>query len=340
MIIVMTSGATEEDIARVVERLGDRGYGHHISRGVERTVIGAVGAPDGEKQEIAEQLSRLPMVERVVPILRPYKLVSREHQPEPVVVKVGPAEFGGVKIGVIAGPCAVESEEQLLEAAQAVKAAGAVALRGGAYKPRTSPYSFQGLGEEGLELLAKARQLTGLPVVTEVMDPRQVETVADYADALQIGARNMQNYDLLREVGQLGKPVVLKRGFSATVQEWLRAAEYIAASGNLDIILCERGIRTFETETRFTLDLGGMAAAKQETYLPIIADPSHSMGTYRLVLPMALAAIAAGADGLIIEVHPHPDQALSDGPQSLTITGFARLMEQVRAVAAAIGRQV
>ena len=340
MIIVMTSGATEEDIARVVERLGDRGYGHHISRGVERTVIGAVGAPDGEKQEIAEQLSRLPMVERVVPILRPYKLVSREHQPEPVVVKEGPAEFGGVKIGVIAGPCAVESEKQLLEAAQAVKAAGATALRGGAYKPRTSPYSFQGLGKEGLELLAKARQLTGLPVVTEVMDPRQVETVADYADALQIGARNMQNYDLLREVGQLGKPVVLKRGFSATVQEWLRAAEYIAASGNLDIILCERGIRTFETETRFTLDLGGMAAAKQETYLPIIADPSHSMGTYRLVLPMALAAIAAGADGLIIEVHPHPDQALSDGPQSLTPASFARLMEQVRAVAVAIGRQV
>lgn len=339
MIIVMQGGAGDGDIARVIERLEERGYGHHISRGVERTVIGAVGTPEGEKQQIAEQLSRLPMVERVVPILKPYKLVSREHQPEPVVVKVGAAQFGGSHISVIAGPCAVESEEQLLEAAQAVKAAGAAALRGGAYKPRTSPYSFQGLGEEGLNLLAQARELTGLPVVTEIMDPRQTETMAGRADALQIGARNMQNYDLLREVGQAGLPVVLKRGFAATIQEWLRAAEYIAASGNLDIILCERGIRTFETETRFTMDLGGMAAAKQETYLPIIADPSHAMGSHRLVLPMALAAVAAGADGLMIEVHPHPDQALSDGPQSLTPASFSRLMEQVRAVAAAVGRQ-
>lgn len=340
MIIVMQPGAGDDDIARVIERLEERGYGHHISRGVERAVIGAVGAPDGEKQQIAEQLLRLPMVERVVPILKPYKMVSREYQPEPVVVKVGPAQFGGDRVSVIAGPCAVESEEQLREAAQAVKAAGAVVLRGGAYKPRTSPYAFQGLGEEGLELLVGARELTGLPIVTEVMDPRQVELMAGRMDALQIGARNMQNYDLLREVGQAGLPVVLKRGFAATVQEWLRAAEYIAASGNLDIILCERGIRTFETETRFTLDLGGMAAAKQETYLPIIADPSHSMGTHRLVLPMALAAVAAGADGLMIEVHPHPDQALSDGPQSLTPASFAKLMQQVRTVAAAIGRQV
>ena len=339
MIIVMQRGAGDSDIARIIERLEEHGYGHHISRGVERTIIGAVGAPEGEKQQIAEQLSRLPMVERVVPILKPYKMVSREYQPETVVVKVGSAQFGGSQIAVIAGPCAVESEEQLLEAAQAVKAAGAVALRGGAYKPRTSPYSFQGLGEEGLDLLAKARELTGLPVVTEIMDPRQVELMAGRMDALQIGARSMQNYDLLREVGQAGLPVVLKRGFAAMVQEWLRAAEYIATSGNLDIILCERGIRTFETETRFTLDLGGMVAAKQETYLPIIADPSHAMGTHRLVLPMALAAIAAGADGLMIEVHPHPDQALSDGPQSLTPASFERLMEQVRSVAAVVRRQ-
>ncbi len=340
MIIIMQPGVSDDDIARVIERLEERGYGHHISRGVERTVIGAVGAPEGEKQQVAEQLSRLPMVERVVPILKPYKLVSREYQPEPVTVKVGPAQFGGKQVSVIAGPCAVESEEQLMEAAQAVKAAGATALRGGAYKPRTSPYSFQGLGEAGLELLAQARDLTALPIVSEVMDPRQVEVMAGWVDALQIGTRNMQNYDLLREVGQVGMPVVLKRGFAATIQEWLRAAEYIAASGNLDIILCERGIRTFETETRFTLDLGGMAAAKQETYLPIIVDPSHSMGIHRLVGPMALAAVAAGADGLMIEVHPHPDQALSDGPQSLTPTSFEKLMQQVRTVALAVGREI
>ncbi len=340
MIIVMTSGAAEEDIARVIERLEQGGYGHHISRGVERTVIGAVGAPEAEKEQLADQLSRLPMVDRVVPILKPYKLVSREYHPETGVVKVGPAHFGGEKIAVIAGPCAVESEEQVLEAAQVVKAAGAVALRGGAYKPRTSPYSFQGLGEEGLDLLAKARELTGLPVISEVMAPRQIEAMIDRVDALQVGARNMHNYELLREVGQTGMPILLKRGFAATVQEWLRAAEYIAASGNLDIIMCERGVRTFETETRFTFDLAGMAAAKQETYLPIIADPSHATGDYRLVVPMALAAVAAGADGLMIEVHPHPDQALSDGPQSLTPASFKRLMDQVRTVAAAVGREM
>ncbi len=340
MIIVMTSGAAEEDIARVIERLEQGGYGHHISQGVERTVIGAVGAPEAEKEQLADQLSRLPMVERVVPILKPYKLVSREYHRETGVVKVGPARFGGEKMAVIAGPCAVESEQQLLEAAQVVKAAGAVALRGGAYKPRTSPYSFQGLGEEGLDLLAKARELTGLPVISEVMAPRQIEAMIDRVDALQVGARNMHNYELLREVGQAGMPILLKRGFAATVQEWLRAAEYIAASGNLDIIMCERGVRTFETETRFTFDLAGMAAAKQETYLPIIADPSHATGDYRLVEPMALAAVAAGADGLMIEVHPHPDQALSDGPQSLTPASFKRLMDQVRTVAAAMGREM
>ncbi len=339
MIIVMGPEATEEDIQRVSDKLKEWGYDSHISRGVERTLIGAVGAPEGEKESIAEQLSRFPNVDRVVPILKSYKLVSRESQAQTTQVKVGDVEFGSSQIGVIAGPCAVESEEQILEAARAVKAAGACALRGGVYKPRTSPYSFQGLGEKGLELMLAAREETGLPIVTEVMDPRQVELLAA-ADVLQVGARNMQNYDLLRAVGQTDKPVLLKRGFAATVQDWLRAAEYIAAAGNLRVIMCERGIRSFETQTRFTLDLGGMAAAQLETHLPVIADPSHSMGMHELVPQMALAAIAAGADGLIVEVHPHPDQALSDGPQSLTPASFHRLMNDLRAVAQAIGKEL
>ncbi len=339
MIIVMGPEATEEDIQRVSDKLKEWGYDSHISRGVERTLIGAVGAPEGEKESIAEQLSRFPNVDRVVPILKPYKLVSRESQAQTTQVRLGEVEFGSRQVGVIAGPCAVESEEQILEAARAVKAAGACALRGGVYKPRTSPYSFQGLGEEGLELMVAAREETGLPIVTEVMDPRQVELLAE-ADVLQVGARNMQNYDLLRAVGQTDKPVLLKRGFAATVQDWLRAAEYIAAAGNLRVIMCERGIRSFETQTRFTLDLGGMAAAQRETHLPIIADPSHSMGMHELVPQMALAAIAAGADGLLVEVHPHPDQALSDGPQSLTPASFQRLMTDLRAVAQAIGKEL
>ncbi|MBC7288151.1 MAG: 3-deoxy-7-phosphoheptulonate synthase [Armatimonadetes bacterium] len=340
MIIVMKSTATDEDIQRVVARLSERGYGHNISRGVERIVIGAIGAPDGEKAALAEQLSRLPNVEKVVPILRPYKLVSREYHPETSPVRVGDFEFGRAEVGVIAGPCSIESREQLLEAAMAVKEAGAVALRGGAFKPRTSPYSFQGLKEEGLKLLAEAREATGLPVVTEVTDLRQVELVAEYADCIQIGARNMQNYDLLVEVGRAGKPVLLKRGFAATVQEWLQAAEYIADAGNLQIILCERGIRTFETSTRFTLDLGGAVYAKQETHLPIIADPSHATGMHTLVDAASLAAIAAGLDGLIVEVHPRPEEALSDGPQSLKPDRFRMLMEQLAAVARAVGREL
>ncbi len=337
MIIVMGPQAQEEDIQRVSDKLKEWGYDSHISRGVERTLIGAVGAPEGEKESIAEQLSRFSGVDHVVPILKPYKLVSRESQAQTTRVKVGEVEFGSGQVGVIAGPCAVESEEQILEAARAVKAAGACALRGGVYKPRTSPYSFQGLGPEGLKLMVAAREETGLPIVTEVMNTQQIDLLAE-ADVLQVGARNMQHYDLLRAVGQTDKPVLLKRGFAATVQDWLRAAEYIAAAGNLRIIMCERGIRTFETQTRFTLDLGGMAAAQLETHLPVIADPSHSMGTHELVPQMALAAIAAGADGLIIEVHPHPDQALSDGPQSLTPARFQRLMTDLRAVAQAIGK--
>jgi 3-deoxy-7-phosphoheptulonate synthase len=340
MIIVMAPGATDDDIARVVERLQARGYGHHISKGVERTIIGAIGAADTEKQSLAEQLSRLPNVERVVPILRPYKMVSREHHPGTTPVAVGDFCFGRTRIGVIAGPCAVESRDQLLQSAWAVKEAGAVALRGGAFKPRTSPYSFHGLAEKGLQYLAEARAETGLPVVTEVMDLRDVDMVAEYADCLQIGTRNMHNYDLLREVGRTSKPVLLKRGFAATVEEWLQAAEYVATAGNLQIILCERGIRTFETALRFTLDLSGAAYAKQETHLPVIVDPSHATGTHKLVDAMALAALAAGLDGLEIEVHPHPDRALSDGPQSLTPRRFASLMKQLRTVAEAVGREM
>lgn len=340
MIIVMSPDATEEDIQRVVERLADRGYGHHISRGVERTIIGAIGAPEGEKQQLADQLGRLPGVERVVPILKPYKLVSREHHPETTPVRIGDFEFGRARVGVIAGPCSVESAQQLLETADAVKRAGAVALRGGAFKPRTSPYSFQGLGEEGLELLAEARRRTGLPVVTEVMDLRHIESVVEYADCLQIGTRNMHNYDLLREVGRTQKPVLLKRGFAATIEEWLQAAEYVAIEGNLQLILCERGIRTFDTATRFTYDLAGAVYAKQQTYLPVIADPSHATGSHKLVDAMAMAAIAAGLDGLMIEVHPHPDRALSDGPQSLTPRRFDALMEKLKPLAQAVGREL
>ncbi len=340
MIIVMAPGAKQEEIDYVLSRLGERGYQHHISRGVERTLIGAIGAHEGEKEALAEQLMLLPGVDRVVPILRPYKLVSQEHAVEPSVVRIGGVPFGRKHVAVISGPCAVENEKQMLEAAVAAKRAGAAVLRGGAYKPRTSPYAFQGLGEAGLEMLAAAREATGLPFLTEIMDVRQVEAVEAVADGIQVGARNMQNYDLLREVGAAKKPVVLKRGFAATVQEWLRAAEYVAAAGNLDVILCERGIRTFETETRFTFDLAGMAAAKLETHLPIIADPSHATGNHKLVPPMALAALAGGADGLMVEMHPHPDRALSDGPQSLTPKRLLGLMDQVRNLCLALGLEL
>jgi len=340
MIIVMAPGATEDDIQRIIQRLDDRGFGHHLSRGVERTIIGAIGARESEKHALAEQLSRLPGVERVVPIVRPYKMVSREHHAATTPVQVGDFVFGREKVGVIAGPCSVENRDQILQSARAVKEAGAIALRGGAFKPRTSPYSFRGLEKEGLELLAEAREETGLPIVTEVMDLRDVELVAEYADCLQIGTRNMHNYDLLREVGKTNKPVLLKRGFAATVEEWLQAAEYVAIEGNLQVILCERGIRTYETSLRFTFDLSGAVYAKQETHLPVIADPSHATGTHKLIDPLALAAIAAGLDGLEIEVHPHPDRALSDGPQSLTPRRFSALMQRLAEVARAVGREL
>lgn len=340
MIIVMRPGATEAEVRDIIKRLEARGYGHHLSAGVERTIIGAIGANEREKQQVSEQLMGLPGVERVVTILKPYKMVSRDHHPEGSVVQIGAARIGGGHLGIIAGPCTIETEKQLFEAARAVKEAGAVVLRGGAFKPRSSPYDFQGLREEGVALLQAAGREVGLPTLTEIMEPRQIEVVVDKVDALQIGARNMANFDLLREAGATGKPVLLKRGFAATIEEFIKAGEYIATTGNLNIILCERGIRSFETVTRFTLDLAGMAAAKLETYLPIIVDPSHATGTHRLVAPMSLAAIAAGADGLMIEVHPHPDQARCDGPQSLTPKRFAALMEQIRKLAEVLEMQV
>jgi 3-deoxy-7-phosphoheptulonate synthase len=340
VIIVMAPGATEQQIQEVVKRLEQRGYGHHLSAGVERTIIGAIGANEREKQQVAEQLSQLPGVERVVPILKPYKLVSRDHHPEGTTVLIGDAPFGPGHIGIIAGPCTIETEKQVREAAQAVKQAGAHVLRGGAFKPRSSPYDFQGLREDGVKMLAAAGQEVGLPTITEAMEPGQVELVAELCDAIQIGTRNMANFDLLRVAGGTGKPVLLKRGFAATVEEWLKAAEYVAATGNLNIILCERGIRAFDTITRFTLDLAGMAAAKLETHLPIIVDPSHATGMHKLVAPMALAALAGGADGLMVEVHPHPDQARCDGPQSLTPKRFAALMEQIRQIASVVGSEV
>ncbi|MFS8543983.1 MAG: 3-deoxy-7-phosphoheptulonate synthase, partial [Limnochordales bacterium] len=286
MIVVMRKGASEEEVQRVTDRLRELGFAVHLSRGVERTVIGAIG---DKKPERVQQIEAIDGVEKIVHILQPYKLAGREFHPEPSTVQVGPVQVGGNGLTVIAGPCAVESEEQILSVAEAVKEAGAAMLRGGAFKPRTSPYSFQGLAEEGLKLLALARERTGLPIVTEVMNPQDVELVASYADVLQIGARNMQNFSLLREVGHTDKPVLLKRGLAATIEEWLMAAEYVMSAGNPNVILCERGIRTFETATRNTLDLNAVPVVKQLSHLPIIVDPSHGTGKWNYVIPMARA---------------------------------------------------
>ncbi|MDI6631000.1 MAG: 3-deoxy-7-phosphoheptulonate synthase [Bacillota bacterium] len=335
MIIVMQQGASETEIRGVEARLQELGFQTHPIYGVERTVIGAIG---DKRNGHAEVILNLPGVERIIPILRPYKLVAREVKSETSCIQVRGVTIGGEGVVVMAGPCAVESEVQLIAAAKAVKEAGGHILRGGAFKPRTSPYSFQGLEEEGLKLLANAREATGLPVVTEVIDTRDVEVVERYADILQIGARNMQNFRLLREVGQAKKPVLLKRGLAATVEEWLMAAEYIAAAGNHKIILCERGIRTYETGLRNTLDLSAVPLVKELSHLPVIVDPSHATGNYRMVPPLAKAAVAAGADGLMIEVHPDPARALCDGPQSLTPERFAALMVEIERVATAVGR--
>lgn len=336
MIVVMKKDAAEPDVQAVVDRLKSEGFQVHISTGVERTVIGVIG----ERTEEVVRLGSMQAVEQVVPVRRPYKLVSRDFHPDNSIVKVGPVEFGGDRVIVIAGPCAVESEEQLMASARFVSNIGLSVLRGGAYKPRTSPYSFQGMGLDGLKLLAQARREHGLMVVTEAVDHQSLSQVAEWADMIQIGARNMQNFELLKAAGQAKKPVLLKRGLSATIDEWLMAAEYIAAHGNTDIVLCERGIRTYESKTRNTLDLSAIPVIKQLSHLPIVIDPSHSTGQWSWVSPMARAAVAAGADGLIIEAHPNPQEALSDGPQSLNFPHLGELVDSVRLIAQVIGRTV
>jgi 3-deoxy-7-phosphoheptulonate synthase len=338
MIIVLKSGATDVEVEDVCHRITAMGYSPHTIRGALRTVIGAVG--DDRGKDALRSLESLECVESVTPILKPYKLASREVREAPTEVRVGGVTIGGRSIVVMAGPCSVESRGQLLETAEQVRAAGARVLRGGAFKPRTSPYAFQGLEDDGLKLLAEAKRETGLPVVTEVMEPDKVELVAEHADILQIGARNVQNFPLLRRVGDAGKPVLLKRGMSTSIQEWLLSAEYVLARGNPNVILCERGIRTFETTTRFTLDLNAVPVVKKLSHLPVVVDPSHGTGHWEYVEAMALAGIAAGADGLIIEVHPRPEEALCDGPQSLKPTRFAALMNRVRRVAEAVDREL
>jgi 3-deoxy-7-phosphoheptulonate synthase len=338
MIVVMAAHATEEQIKDVEQRIQEWGYGVHPIYGAERTVIGAVGVPDSDKQGYQEQLESLDYVERVIAILRPYKFTSREMHPDGTVVNVKGVEIGGKTVVMMAGPCTVESYEQTLETARAVKGAGAVILRGGAYKPCTSPYSFQGLGVEGLKILQAVSKETGLPVITEVMDPRNVELVCEHADILQIGTRNMQNYDLLREVGKCRTAVCLKRGMWAKIEEWLQAAEYVMLGGNHQVMLCERGIRTFETSTRNTLDLSAVPLVKGLSHLPVIVDPSQGTGKWSLVGPMTKAAVACGVDALLIEVHAHPDKAIKDGAQSLTHENFARLVQECKPIAEAVGR--
>lgn len=337
MIIVMRPGATVEEQQGVKKRLEREGFNIHFSQGVERTIIGVIG----DKTRLRwETLAAMPGVEKVVPILQPYKLVSRDFQPEDSIVQVKDLYVGGPQVQIIAGPCAVEGRSQLIETALAVREAGATMLRGGAYKPRTSPYSFQGLAAKGLELLAEAREKSGLPVVTEVTDKELVAEVAEVADVLQIGSRNMQNFALLQAVGRVSKPVLLKRGLSATIEEWLLAAEYIFSEGNSQVILCERGIRTFETYTRNTLDLSAVPAVKHLSHLPVIVDPSHGTGLSYMIAPMARAALAAGADGLMVEVHPTPAEALSDGPQSLTPEQFAAMVKELSPIISASRREM
>jgi 3-deoxy-7-phosphoheptulonate synthase len=337
MMIIMRTDATQEQIAKVIERVEANGLHAHLSQGAERTVIGAIG--DGRPVS-QDQFFHLPGVDRILPISRPYKLASREFKPASSTFPIDGVDIGGDEVILIAGPCSVEDRSQLLETAFAVREAGAHALRGGAFKPRTSPYSFQGLGEAGLELLAEAREITGLPIVTEVISPEQVPLVVRYADVLQIGARNMQNYALLHAAGESKHTVLLKRGLMATVEELLMAAEYILSHGNRRVILCERGIRTFETSTRNTTDINAIPVLKSLTHLPVVLDPSHSTGHWEYVAAISRAGVAAGADGLILEVHRNPGEALSDGAQSLKPERFAELVSQVKAVACAVGRSV
>jgi len=337
MIIVMRKDAATEEIDHVVEKIQGAGLAVHISKGEERTIIGAIG---DEAKLASLPLEALPGVESVMPILKPFKLVSREFRAEATVLDIDGVSVGGDKVRVIAGPCSVESEESLIKTAREVKAAGATILRGGAFKPRTSPYDFQGLGVKGLEYLAAAKKETGLPLVSELMDPRDVELFDRYVDIVQVGARNMQNFRLLKEVGRMKKAVLLKRGLSATIKEFLMSAEYIASQGNSNIILCERGIRTFETATRNTLDISAVPVLKEETHLPVFVDPSHAAGRWSLVTQLSKAAVAVGADGLMIEVHHDPENALCDGAQSLKPVKFVQMMKEVDSVARAVGRSL
>lgn len=337
MIIVMRPDASDEEISHVVTRLEDIGAEAHVSRGQTRTVVGAVGHRDIILDVPWDAFAG---VERAVPVLKPFKFVSREFQADDTVVHVGDVAIGAGSFTAIAGPCAVESRDQLFRAAEAVKAAGARILRGDAFKPRTSPYAFQGLGEGGLELLAAAREEFGLPFVAEVVDPRDIDLVSSYADIIRVGTRNMANFPLLSELGKQAKPVMLKRGFTASIEEWLNAAEYVYKEGNHAVIMCERGIRTFETATRNTLDISAVPVLKGLSHLPVIIDPSHSGGRRHLVAPLARVAVAAGADGFMVDVHPDPEQALVDGGQAITPVAFATLMEEIRALAAAMGMTV
>lgn len=335
MIVVMRKNCTQEEIDGVQKRITEKGLSAHLSQGVERTVIGVVGQT---YPELRSELSTLPGVLEVVPISKPHKLSSREFKPDNTIIRLDGVTIGGKEIVVMAGPCSIESEEQLMTTAKAVKRSGAKVLRGGAFKPRTSPYSFQGMGLQGLRLLAEVGEETGLKVITEVMAPEDVELVAQYADILQIGTRNMQNYRLLSAVGKAKKPAMLKRGFSSTYEEWLLAAEYILSEGNNDVILCERGIRTFETYTRNTLDIAAIPVIHSMSHLPVFVDPSHGTGRADLVTSMSLAAVAAGVNGLIVEVHPNPARAMSDAQQQLNLAQFQELMDKVRAVSLVAGR--
>ncbi len=337
MIVIMNPSATMRDKSAVIARAEDLGFKVHLSEGKERTIIGIIG---NDRVINREQIELMTGVERVVPILKPFKLASREFKASDTVFPLGSHTIGGDEIMIMAGPCSVESRSQIIETAIACKEAGAHVLRGGAFKPRTSPYAFQGLGEEGLKYLAEAREVTGLPIVTEVMEPGLVPLVCEYADVLQIGARNMQNYALLHAAGESQHPVLLKRGMSSLIEEWLMCAEYILSHGNTRVMLCERGIRTFETYTRNTFDINAIPVAKQLSHLPVVADPSHATGKWEYVAAAAKASIAAGADGVIIEVHPRPDEAMSDGAQSLKPEKFAKLVSEMKAIAQAVGRDV
>ena len=337
LLIVMGAHATADQVDEVVARLAEAGAHAHVTPGKDATVIGAVGERD---LLAALPLEGFPGVEQVLPILKPYKLVSAEMRRAPTVIEARGRRIGNGYFGLIAGPCTVEYREQTLETARAVHEAGATMLRGGAFKPRTSPYTFQGLGVDGLSILEEARDETGLPLVTELMDPRHVEAVVETADVIQIGARNMQNFSLLSEVGRADKPVLLKRGASASVEELLMAAEYVVREGNSHVVLCERGIRTFERSTRFTLDIGAIPVLKQETHLPVIVDPSHAAGRRELVPPLARAAVAAGADGIIVEAHPRPEEALCDGPQLIPTGEFGRFADEIRALASLMGKVI